>query len=100
MDTHDQHTEHHDEVNDSIVTRFLGICIGIGLVAMFISFHYSMGWAWHVVSIASGLVGAVMGAAGTSVYGRNNAAILAYAGVTAFICGFLLFFGIVQMFLK
>jgi len=100
MDTHAPHTEDHGDVNDTFVTRFLGICIGLGLVAAVVSMHYVRDWHWAACSIVCGVLGAVLGALGTSVHGPNNAAILAYAGVTSFIGGFLLFLGILQMFLR
>lgn len=99
MDTHAHPTEDHGDVNDSLVTRFLGICIGIGLVATIISLHYAWGWHWAAVSCICGALGAVLGAMGTAVHGRNNAAILAYVGITSFISGFLMFTGILQRFL-
>ncbi len=100
MDTHAHPTEEHGGVNDTLVTRFLGICIGIGLVAAIVSMHYVRDWHWAASSVACGVLGAVLGALGTSVNGRNTAAILAYAGITTFIGGFLLFTGVLQMFLR
>lgn len=100
MDTHAHSTEDHGSVNDTFVTRFLGICIGLGLSAGIISMHYVRDWHWAACSITCGVLGATLGALGTSVYGRNNAAVLAYAGITTFIAGFLLFTGILQMFLR
>ncbi|MDZ4744890.1 MAG: hypothetical protein SGJ05_02685 [bacterium] len=100
METHAHSTEDHGRVNDTLITRFLGICIGIGIAAAILSLHYVLGWHWAACSCICGAVGATMGAMGTSVHGPNNAAILAYSGITVFIAGFLTFLGILQMFLR
>ena len=100
METLAHSTEDHGGVNDNLVTRFLGICIGLGVVAALVSTHYMWGWSWAAVSCTSGTLGAILGALGSSVQGPNNASILAYTGVVTFLGGFLMFTGILQMFLR
>lgn len=90
--------EHAPEVNDTLATRFLGIALGVGLMVAFVTISNNMGWHSVVGGILTGLSGAVLGAMGTSVHGRNTAAILGWAGGTNFILGLLMFFGLNKAF--
>ncbi len=86
--------EHAPEVNDTLATRFLGIALGVGLMFTFVSIASAMHWHPVVGGILTGLSGAILGAMGTSVHGRNTAAILGWAGGVNFILGLLMFFGL------
>jgi hypothetical protein len=90
--------EHAPDVNDTFATRFLGIVLGVGLMISFVLLANSMGWHQAVGGILTGLSGAILGALGTSVHGRNTAAILGWAGGVNFILGILMFFGLGKAF--
>ncbi len=79
--------------NDTIVTRFLGITLGVLLMISFVAIAHTMGWHPVVGGLLTGLSGAVLGASGTSVHGPNLAAILGWSGGTNFILGLAMFFG-------
>jgi len=79
---------------DTIVTRLLGIGLGIVLMITFTQIAAHMGWHPVVGGIMTGLSGAIMGAMGTSFQGPYTTAVLGNAGATNFLLGIALFFGL------
>jgi hypothetical protein len=77
---------------DTIVTRLLGVMLGIGLMITFVQLAGAMGWAPVVAGILTGLSGAIMGGMGSSFQGRYITAVLGNAGVTNFALGLVMFF--------
>lgn len=82
------------DVNDNLATRILGILGGLIIIAALVSITKAMHWHPAACSAMCGVLGMVMGASGTSVYAPSMAAWLAYAGVTVFVFGLLVFTGI------
>ena len=80
--------------NDTIVSRFLGIALGLILMFAFVAIAHNMGWHPVVGGLLTGLSGAILGASGTSVHGSNMAAIYGWAGGTNFILGLAMFLGL------
>ena len=79
---------------DTIITRILGIGLGVILMFTFVQLASTMGWHPVVGGILTGLSGAIMGAMGTSFHGAYTTAVLGNAGATNFILGIALFLGL------
>ncbi|NQW30437.1 MAG: hypothetical protein HQ472_07990 [Ignavibacteria bacterium] len=95
MHTDAHASEHHQEeshgVQDTIVTRLIGIAFALSVAYAMHALVPIMGWNPIVGGILTGLSGALMGALGTSANGPILGAILGWAGGTNFILGVGLF---------
>ncbi len=94
---HAQHTDHahvDEPVVDTVATRFIGIVLGVMVIATAVGIQKAMGW--HPVSggIMTGLLGMVLGAGGTSANGGIRAAVLGWAGGIAFFASIAMFLGL------
>jgi len=87
----------HVDVQDTIATRFLGIALGLIVIGLLIVVKDSFGWHHGAVGAIGGVLGATFGAAGTSVQGPINAAVLGWAGALVFAGSVLLFAGILPV---
>lgn len=83
---------HTMQVNDNLVTAFLGIVIALGMAWGLVSVSSTMTWHQSVGGVLVGLSGVVIGALGSCVERPNAAAILGWAGATNFFLGLILFF--------
>lgn len=87
----------HAQHGDSTITRFLGLVVGLAVIAIGISIHGAWHWSWHAVGIFYGILAVVFGAGGTASNSEAQGSVLGVAGVTLFVAGLAWFFGLGKM---
>ncbi len=86
-----------EDVQENMATRLLGITLGLLSAAALVGLHQAWHWHWSAFACVAAALGVTMGAGASSAYGGARASFFAWAGVTLFLCGLLMFFGVAAM---